>query len=77
MTVKCNQTGKVLKVRGSLLSRSDDGNMTKADLAEGSQLLLMMDRKEYPVTVCSASLKEALAEVQVNGKFSVRVHLLA
>ena len=53
--------------------------MTKADLAEGCQLLLTMDKKQYPVTVCnsSASLKEALAEVQVNGKFSVHVHLLA
>ena len=71
MTVKCNQTGKLLKVKGSSLSRSDDGHMSRTDLAEGSQLLLRINRKEYPVTVCngSASLKEALTEVQVNGKY--------
>ena len=72
MTVKCNQTGKVSKVKVSLLSRSDDGHMTRTDLMDGSQLLLRMNKKEYPVTVVSGSaVLNALTEVQVNGKYYV------
>ena len=39
----------------SLLSRSDDGHMTRTDLMGGSQLLLQMNKKEYPVTMVSSS----------------------
>ena len=69
MNVKCNQTGKVFKVKVTSLSRVDDGNMSVEDLAEGSQLLMNMNRKEYPVTVLKGkpTLKEALKEVQANG----------
>ena len=69
VTVKCNQTGKLFKVRVSS-SRSDDGQMSTTDLAEGSQLLMKMNRTEYPVTVQkgSVTLKEALKEVQIDGK---------
>lgn len=65
MNVKCNQTGKVFKVKVTSLSRVDDGNMSAEDLAEGSQLLMNMNRKEYPVTVLKGkpTLKEALKEV--------------
>ena len=77
MTVNCNQTGKVSKVKVSLLSRSGDGHMTRTDLMGGSQLLLRMNKKEYPVTVVSVSalLKQALTEVQVNGKYYVRTQM--
>ena len=70
VTVKCNQTGKLFKARVSSLSRSDDGQMSTTDLAEGSQLLMKMNRKEYPVTVQkgSVTLREALKEVQIDGK---------
>lgn len=70
VTVKCNQTGKLFKVRVSSLSRSDDGHLSRTDLVEGSQLLMRMNRKEYPITVqnVSVSPKEALKEVQVDGK---------
>ena len=47
VNVKYKQTGKVFKVKFASLSRVDDGNMS-ADLAEGSQLLINMNRKEYP-----------------------------
>lgn len=69
VSVKCNQTGKVFKVKVASLSRVDDGNMSADDLAEGSQLLMNMNRKEYPVTVLKdrPTLKEALKEVQRNG----------
>lgn len=69
MSVKCNQTGKGFKVKVASLSRVDDGNMSAVDLAEGSQLLMKMNRKEYPVTVMKGrpTLKEALKEVQGNG----------
>ena len=69
MNVKCNQTGKVFKVKVTSLSRVDDGNMSAEDLAEGSLLLMNMNRKEYPVTVLKGkpTLKEALKEVQANG----------
>ena len=69
VSVKCNQTGKVFKVKVASLSRVDDGNMSAEDLAEGSQLLMNMNRKEYPVTVLKdrPTLKEALKEVQLNG----------
>ena len=48
VSVKCNQTGKVFKVKVASLSRVDDGNMSADDLAEGSQLLMNMNRKEIP-----------------------------
>ena len=68
VSVKCNQTGKVFKVKVASLSRVDDGNMSADDLAEGSQLLMNMNRKEYPVTVLKdrSTLKEALKEVQLS-----------
>ena len=49
--VKYNQTGKVLKTKLSFLSKEDFGLLTLDDLAEGSQLILDMDKKSYPVTV--------------------------
>lgn len=69
VSVKCNQTGKLFNVKVISLSRSDDGNMSAEDLAEGSQLLMKMNKEEYPVTVLKgrSRLKEALKEVQVNG----------
>ena len=69
VSVKCNQTGRLFKVKGTSLSRGDDGNMSMKDLAEGSQLLMKMNKKEYPVTVLKDTLtpKETLKEVQVNG----------
>ena len=72
MTVKCNQTGKLFKVRVSSLLRSDDGHMSMTDLAEKSQLLMMMNRKKYLVIVQNGSvtLKEAVKEVQVDGDFN-------
>lgn len=59
----------MFKVKVTSLSRVDDGNMSAEDLAEGSQLLMNMNRKEYPVTVLKGkpTLKEALKEVQANG----------
>lgn len=49
--VKCNQTGKVFKVDSTALTRGDNESMTMDDLVEGSQLLLQMNKKSYPVTV--------------------------
>lgn len=49
--MKCNQTGKVFKVKVAALTRCDDSNMTMDDLAEGSQLLMIMNKKSYPITV--------------------------
>ena len=46
--MKCNQTGKVFKVKVAALTRCDDSNMTMEDLAEGSQLLMVMNKKSYP-----------------------------
>ena len=53
---------KVFKVKVASLSRVDDGNMLAEDLAEGPQLLMNMNKKEYPVTVLKdrPMLKEAL-----------------
>ena len=60
--MKCNQTGKVFKVKVAALTRCDDGNMTMDDLTEGFQLLMIMNKKSYPVTVQKiiSALDEAL-----------------
>ena len=49
--VKCNQTGKLFKVKVTVLSRNDDDCLTIEDLVEGSQLLMTANKKSYPVTV--------------------------
>lgn len=49
--MKCNQTGKLFRVKVTTLSRNDDDDLTMDDLVEGSQLLLTMSGKSYPVTV--------------------------
>lgn len=51
VSVKCNQTGKLFRVKVTTLSRNDDDDLTMDDLVEGSQLLLTMSGKSYPVTV--------------------------
>ena len=48
--VKCNQTGKLFKVKVTSLMRADEGSMTMDNLVAGEQLL-MTANKEYPVTV--------------------------
>ena len=72
VSVRCNQTGKIFKAKVSSLSRSDDGNVSAEDLVEGSQLLMKLNKKEYPVTVRKGALtskdaSEPLKEVQLNG----------
>ena len=71
--MKCNQTGKVIKVKVAALTRCDDGNMTLGDLTEGSQLLMIMNKKSYPVTVQKiiSALDEASA---VERKISMVLH---
>ena len=46
--MKCNQTGKVFKVKIAALTRCEDGNKTMDDLTEGSQLLMIKNKKSYP-----------------------------
>lgn len=64
--MKCNQTGKVFKVKVAALTRCDDSNMTMEDLAEGSQLLMVMNKKSYPITV--QKVISALDEVSTVGR---------
>lgn len=70
--MKCNQTGKVFKVKVAALTRCDDSNMTMEDLAEGSQLLMVMNKKSYPITV--QKVISALDEVSTVGRMIL--HLL-
>ena len=50
--VKCNQTGKIFRVKISSLSKDDmDSSLSAADLAQGSQLIMDFEKKSYPVTV--------------------------
>ena len=62
--VKCNQTGKVYKVKVTALARTDEEDMTMDDLVQGSQLLLTLNKKSYPVTVQKvvSALTEATTE---------------
>ena len=45
--MKCNQTGKLFRVKVTALSRVDEECMTLDDLAEGSQLLMMNNKRSY------------------------------
>ena len=49
--MKCNQTGKLFRVKVTALSRNDDECMTLDDLTEGTQLLMINNKKLYPVSV--------------------------
>lgn len=51
--VKCNQSGKLFKVKVTTLERTDDECLKLEDLVSGSQLYMIMDKKPYPVTVQS------------------------
>lgn len=52
VNVKCNQTGKIFKEKVSTLSREDlQEPLTAADFLRGSQLLMDINKKSYPVTV--------------------------
>lgn len=66
--MKCNQTGKLFRVKVTALSRVDEECMTLDDLAEGSQLLMMNNKKSYPVSVQKiiSALSDATAERKCN-----------
>ena len=50
--VKCNQSGKLFKVKIAALSNPDlEPITTMAELEKGTQLLLEFNKKSYPVTV--------------------------
>ena len=49
--VKWNQSGKNFSVNEGVLSKADLEPLTEADLVKGSQLLMDMKNKSYPVTV--------------------------
>ena len=49
--MKCNQMGKLFRVKVTALSRNDDECMTLDDLTEGTQLLMTNNKKSYPVSV--------------------------
>lgn len=49
--VKCNQSGKLFNVKVEVLSREDMEPLGETDLYKGSQLLMEMKKKSYPVTV--------------------------
>ena len=49
--MKCNQTNKVFKSKVNSLSKEDGESLTKSDFNEGSQLLMEMGKKHWPVTV--------------------------
>jgi hypothetical protein len=49
--VKCNQSGKIYTVKVNVLSRADMEPLTEEDLIKGSQLLMDMRKRSYPVTV--------------------------
>ena len=51
VSVKCNQTNKKFKVDTSTLSCDDGEPLTEDDLVKGSQLLMELDKKSWPVTV--------------------------
>ena len=48
--MKCNQTGKLFKVKVATLSTEDDDPLTKKDFFEGAQLIMTMNKTAYPVT---------------------------
>lgn len=56
----------VCEVKVAALTRCDDSNMTMEDLAEGSQLLMVMNKKSYPITV--QKVISALNEVSTVGR---------
>ena len=66
--MKCNQTGKLFRVKVTALSRVDEECMTLDDLAEGSQLLMINNKKSYPVSVQKiiSALSDATAERKCN-----------
>lgn len=61
--VKCNQTGKVYKVKTTSLLKENADPLSKEDLVEGTQLLLTMHNKSYPVT-----FQKVLSEVHENSE---------
>ena len=48
--MKCNQTGKLFKVKVGTLSTEDGNPLQKDDLIEGAQLFMTLNKKAYPVT---------------------------
>ena len=65
--MKCNQTGKLFKVKVTSLTREDEESMTMDNLVEGEQLLMTANKKEYPVTV--QRVVSALADATVERKY--------
>ena len=49
VVVKCSQTGKLHQVKIKDLSREDCEPLTKEDLVKGSELMLEIKGKIYPV----------------------------
>ena len=64
------QTGKLFQVKVTL-SRVDEECMTLDDLAEGSQLLMMNNKKSYPVSV--QKIISALSDATTERKCNVHV----
>lgn len=61
---KVQSNWKVYKVKVTALARTDEEDMTMDDLVQGSQLLLTLNKKSYPVTVQKvvSALTEATTE---------------
>ena len=64
--MKCNQTGKLFKVKVTSRTRADEESTTMDNLVEDEQLL-MTANKEYPVTV--QRVVSALADATVERKY--------
>lgn len=48
--VKCNQTGKLFRMKVRKLCREDGDPLEKEDLVEGAQLVMTLNKKPYSVT---------------------------
>ena len=69
--MKCNQTGKLFRVKVTVLSRVDKECLTQDDLAEGSQLVMTNNKKSYPVSV--QKVVSALGDASAERKSTVHV----
>ena len=54
VTVICNQTGKVFKVKVEQLSLESGHELTEGHLVKGAQLLLDYKSKTYPVSLMNS-----------------------
>lgn len=71
VVVKCSQTGKLHQVKLKDLSWEDCESLTKEDLVKGSELMVEMKGKIYPVQFVQFKYKSGVSNQKSTGKSKV------